>query len=274
MGTTTREGIIAIEQKAVDRAYDCYAARLAELTGGSVASASASGKDGVANRLAAEERAAAYGCLGNASLVISRLDVQDGPRGEPDTWYVGRRAVSDVHTRDTVVVEWTNALAKKWLDALPDAPGEVLLRRRLYCTQRVVEGYADDISVAVADDISVSVAVPAPRPAADDAEPESAAADSATDAQQPEKARPPVLTPADIARLHRQKSQQPDARRAHGLRVRQCGVWPSPGAREALRTLYDAVRAEGSRARDLRNPHAGPLPAPALRGARLDDRPR
>ncbi|MEU5594513.1 AAA family ATPase [Streptomyces sp. NPDC020298] len=196
MGTTTRDEIIAIEQKAVDRAYDCYAARLAELTGGSVASASASGKDSVANRLLAEERAAAYGGLGNASLVISRVDVQDGPGGEPDTWYVGRRAVSDVQTRDTVVVEWTNALAKKWLDALPGAPGEVLLRRRLHCTQRVVEGYADDIS--------------APRPAADDADPESAAADSVTDVQQPEKARPSVLTPGDIARLHRQRPQQPD----------------------------------------------------------------
>lgn len=208
MGTTTREEIIALEQKAVDRAYDCYAARLAELTGGSVASASASGKDSVANRLAAEERAAAYGGLGNASLVISRVDVQDGPGGEADTWYVGRRAVSDVRTRDTVVVEWTNALAKQWLDALPDAPGEVLLRRRrLHCTQRVVEGYADDIAVAVA--------VPAPRPATDDAGPETAAADSTTDSttdvQQPEKARPaPVLTPADVARLHRQKPQTPD----------------------------------------------------------------
>ncbi|WNM35798.1 AAA family ATPase [Streptomyces sp. Li-HN-5-11] len=197
MGTTTRDEIIAIEQKAVDRAYDCYAARLAELTGGSVASASASGKDSVANRLAAEERAAAYGGLGNASLVISRVDVQDGPGGEPDVWYVGRRAVSDVQTRDIVVVEWTSALAKKWLDVLPDAPGEVLLRRRLHCTQRVVEGYADDISVAV------------PRPAAVDADPVSAAAGSA-DVHQPENARPPVLTPAGIARLHRQRPQQPD----------------------------------------------------------------
>ncbi|MFF1293205.1 MULTISPECIES: HelD family protein [unclassified Streptomyces] len=200
MGTTTRNEIIAVEQKAVDRAYDCYAARLAEITGGSVASASASGKDSVANRLAAEERAAAYGGLGNASLVISRVDVQDGPGGEPDTWYVGRRAVSDVQTRDTVVVEWTNELAKKWLDALPDAPGEVLLRRRLHCAQRVVEGYADDISVTV----------PAPRPTADDADPQSAAADSTTDTQRPDKARRPVLTPADVARLHRQGPLQPD----------------------------------------------------------------
>lgn len=200
MGTTTREEIIAVEQKAVDRAYDCYAARLAEMTGGSVALASASGKDSVANRLAAEEQAAAYGGLGNASLVISRVDVQDGPGGEPETFYIGRRAVSDVRTRDTVVVEWTNALAKQWLDALPDAPGEVLLRRRLHCAQRVVKGYADDISVAVT----------APRPAADDADPASSSADPATDAQRQQGTRPRVLTPADIARVQRQKPPQPD----------------------------------------------------------------
>lgn len=200
MGTSTRDEIIAVEQKAVDRAYDCYAERLAEMTGGSVAMASASGKDSVANRIVAEEQAAAYGGLGNASLVISRVDVQDGPDGEPEKFYIGRRAVPDVSTRDTVVVEWTNALATKWLDALPDAPGEVLLRRRLHCTQRVVEGYADDISVAV----------PAPRPAVDDADPGSSAADPATDAQRQVVARPRVLTPADVARLHRQRPQQPD----------------------------------------------------------------
>ncbi|MFG2724820.1 HelD family protein [Streptomyces canus] len=200
MGTTTREEIIALEQKAVDRAYDCYAARLAEMTGGSVAMASASGKDSVANRIVAEEQAAAYGGLGNASLVISRVDVHDGPDGEPETFYIGRRAVPDVSTRDTVVVEWTNALAKMWLDALPDAPGEVLLRRRLHCTQRVVEGYADDISVAIT----------APRPAVDDADPASSAADPATDAQRQVGVRPRVLTPADVARLHRQRPQQPD----------------------------------------------------------------
>ncbi|MEU3818832.1 AAA family ATPase [Streptomyces sp. NPDC030392] len=199
MGTTTRDEIIAIEQKAVDRAYDCYAARLAELTGGSVALASASGKDSVANRLAAQERAAAYGGLGNASLVISRVDVRDGPGGEPETFYIGRRAVSDVRTRDTVVVEWTNAVAKQWLDALPEAPGEVLLRRQLHCVQRVVEGYADDISVAV----------PAPRSAADDADPAPAPADPAIDAER-QVGRPRVLTPADVARLHRQRPQQPD----------------------------------------------------------------
>lgn len=54
MGTVTRDETIAIEQKAVDRAYDCYAARLAEMTEGSVVSASASGKDSIANRVEAQ----------------------------------------------------------------------------------------------------------------------------------------------------------------------------------------------------------------------------
>ncbi|WP_411091912.1 HelD family protein [Streptomyces sp. 049-1] len=202
MGTTTRKEIIALEQKAVDRAYDCYAARLAELTGGSVASASASGKDSVANRLAADERAAAYGGLGNASLVISRVDVQDGPGGEPETWYVGRRAVSDVQTRDTVVVEWTNELAKKWLDALPEAPGEVLLRRQLRCVQRVVEDYFDEITAAAP--------VPQPRPAADDAQREPQPVEPATATQKEGAPSRPAPTPADIARVQRQKPLQPD----------------------------------------------------------------
>ncbi len=198
MGATTRDEIIAAEQKAVDHAYDCYAARLDEMTGGSVAMASASGKDSVANRIEAEERAAAYGGLGNESLVISRVDVRDGPGGEPETWYIGRRPVSDVRTRDTVVVEWTNPLARKWLDALPDSPGEVLLRRQLRCAQRVVEDYFDEITAAP---------VPQPRPAADDARPAEPA--PAVTQQEGAPSRP-VPTPADIARLQRQKPPQPD----------------------------------------------------------------
>ncbi|MFF7123345.1 AAA family ATPase [Streptomyces sp. NPDC008240] len=204
MGTTTREEIIALEQKAVDRAYDCYAARLAELTGGSVASASASGKDSVANRIVAEERAAAYDGLGNESLVIGRVDApdEDEPGRGPKTWYVGRRAVSDVRTRDTIVVLWTSRLAKKWFDALPDAPGEVLLRRRLRCVQRVVEDYFDEITA--------TAPVPQPRPAADDAQREAQPAEPATVTQKEGAPSPPVPTPADIARVQRQKPLQPD----------------------------------------------------------------
>ncbi|MET7904787.1 ATP-binding domain-containing protein [Streptomyces sp. NPDC005355] len=200
MSTTTRDEIIAEEQKAVDRAYDCYEKRLAELSGGSVASASASGKDSVANRKDTEEKAAAYAGLGDASLVVSRVDVQDGPDGKSDTWYVGRRAVSDVETRDTVVVLWTTPLAEKWSKALPDAPGDVLLRRRLRCAQRVVEEYVDEISVAA----------PAPPPAMGDADPAAAVQDSFRTVPQPGPVLPPVLTPSDVARLHRRKHQPLD----------------------------------------------------------------
>ncbi|MEV6117636.1 hypothetical protein AB0L59_35455 [Streptomyces sp. NPDC052109] len=171
--TTTREQVIADEQKAVDHAYDCYTARLAEMSGTSAATASASGKDGIANREDAQERAAAYGGLGNESLVFVRIDAPEEPGGDVRKWYVGRRAVSDVHTR-TVVVLWTSPLAKKWFQARPDAPGEVVLRRQLRCVQRIVEGYVDEITSAaplraLAGLRPVSTAVPKPRSAPDDA---------------------------------------------------------------------------------------------------------
>jgi hypothetical protein len=77
VSTTPRDAVIAIEQKAVDRAYDCYEARLAEMTSPSAATASASGKDGIAVRKKAESTAEEYGGLGGEALVISRVDVQD-----------------------------------------------------------------------------------------------------------------------------------------------------------------------------------------------------
>ncbi|MFC5027840.1 ATP-binding domain-containing protein [Streptomyces sp. DSM 41987] len=202
MGTTTRDQIISIEQKAVDRAYDCYAARLAEMTGGSVASASASNKDGIANRVEAEEQAAAYDGLGKESLVISRIDVQD----QHEPWYVGRRGVHDPATRDLVVVPWTSPLAKEWFEARPDAPGKVLLRRQLRCVQNIVEDYFDEIATPAT--------VPQPRPAtadkADSAEPKAQPATPTTVAQPDGTPRPLVPTPSDITRVQRQKPLEPD----------------------------------------------------------------
>ncbi|WP_309063941.1 UvrD-helicase domain-containing protein [Streptomyces sp.] len=210
MSTTTRDDVIALEQKAVDHAYACYEARLAEMNGTAAATASASGKDGIANRKDAEQRAAAYGNLGGESLVFARVDAPEEPGGEPRPWYVGRRSVSDVRTRDTVVVLWTSDMAVKWLEAQPEAPGDVVLRRRLRCAERVVEDYSDEIAVPGALSGTVSEAapdaglVPAPRPAADDA----------TTAGRPGTAKrgghPPVRTPADIARIQRRKPLQPD----------------------------------------------------------------
>ncbi|MFB7554682.1 AAA family ATPase [Streptomyces brevispora] len=227
MNTTTRDQVIADEQKAVDHAYDCYAERLDEMTGASAATAAASNKDGIANRLDAEEKAAAYDGLDGESLVTARIDAPEDPGGEPRPWYVGRRAVSDVRTRDSVVVLWTSPLATKWLAVRPQAPGDIALRRQLRCAQRVVEDYFDDIAPAVEAPGPVAEpvpdpalpllpAVPVPRPAGDDASvpPEAADVDVA-EPEQPGSAAPgvrrtPGRTPADVARIQRGKTLRPD----------------------------------------------------------------
>src|SRR5688572_6782924 len=95
MGTVTHDEVLAAEQKAVDHAYHCYSARLAEMSGTLTATASASGKDGIANRKDAEARAAAYGGLGDEALVFARVDAPEDPGGEPRPWYIGRRVVHD-----------------------------------------------------------------------------------------------------------------------------------------------------------------------------------
>lgn len=133
MSTTTRDDILAGEQRAVDHAYDCYTTKLAELSGTSAATASASGKDGIANRAQAEARAEAYGGLGDEALVFSRVDAPEEPGGEPRPWYIGRRGVKD-SANDPVVLLWTSPLAKKWIETRPEHPGEVVLRRQLRCT--------------------------------------------------------------------------------------------------------------------------------------------
>ncbi|MEU3098750.1 ATP-dependent DNA helicase [Streptomyces sp. NPDC006967] len=224
MSTTTRDDVIALEQEAVDHAYACYEARLAEMSGTVTATASATGKDGIANKKDAEERAAAYGNLGGESLVFARVDAPEEPGEEPRPWYVGRRPVSDVRTRDTVVVLWTSGMATKWLEARQEAPGDVVLRRRLRCAERVVEDYSDEIAVpgalsgtvpeaapeAVPDTASGTVPdvglVPTPRPAADDLP----TAGRPGTARRGERERTPARTPADIARIQRRRPPRPD----------------------------------------------------------------
>lgn len=208
MGTTTRDEIIAGEQRAVDHAYDCYTAKLAELSGNSTATASASGKDGIANRAQMEARAEAYGGLGDEALVFARVDAPDDPGGQPQPWYIGRRGVQD-SANDPVVVLWTSPLAKKWAEARPEEPGEVVLRRRLRCVRQIVKSYFDEISPAAPVPVPgvVSgpdpVVVPEPRPAADDGAEEQADASPV-----PERPVPP--TPGDVVRHQRRKQLQPD----------------------------------------------------------------
>lgn len=209
MSTTTRDEILAGEQRAVDHAYDCYTTKLAELSGTSAATASASGKDGIANRADAEARAEAYGGLGDEALVFARVDAPEDPGGEPRPWYIGRRGVKD-SLNDPVVVLWTSPLAKTWIETRPEDPGEVVLRRQLRCVQRVVESYFDEISAlpkAAAPPPAVPppapVAVPEPRQAADDG-----AAQEADAAPAPEPT--PAPTPGDVVRRQRRKALQPD----------------------------------------------------------------
>lgn len=231
MGTTTRDEIIATEQTAVDRAYDCYTTSLAEMIGTSAATASASGKDGIANRKHTEAKAEAYGGLGDEALVFSRVDAPDDPGGTPRPWYIGRRLVHDPD-KEIVVLPWTSPLAKTWADALPEAPGEVVLRRQLRCVRQVVQDYFDEIGAPVVPSLE---AIPPPRPAADDvAEAAGSEAGSETPVQTPPEpgeeklgSRPPSSpTPGDIVGRQRREPAQPDdfllreLRRSRGGRMR------------------------------------------------------
>lgn len=211
MSTTTREEVLAGEQNAVDHAYDCYTARLAEMSGTSAATASASGKDGIANRKDAEARAAAYGGLGDEALVFSRVDAPEEPGGEPRPWYIGRRGVRDSQN-DPVVLLWSSDLARKWSEALPEAPGDVVLRRRLQCAQRVVEDYFDEIAPASLPPAPMAAL---PRPRSED-DPRTAAPPEDFSETRPEpdtrrgEDRLPPPTSGDVARIQRRKPLQPD----------------------------------------------------------------
>lgn len=239
MGTTTRDEVIAVEQKAVEHAYDCYTTRLEEMTGTAAATASASGKDSVANRKDAEARAEEYGGLGDESLVFARIDAPEEPGGAPRPWYIGRRGVRDA-ANEPVVLLWTSPLAKKWSAARPTAPGEVVLRRQLRCVQRIVEDYFDEIAPAAvapaAPTAPPTLSVPEPRRTVDEASAGDASADEtpldespgveapldeapvddAPSLNAPVTAPPareqhaPPRTPGDVARVQRRKPFQAD----------------------------------------------------------------
>ncbi|MFF3020323.1 HelD family protein [Streptomyces sp. NPDC057939] len=215
--TTTRDEVLAVEQHAVDHAYDCYTARLAEMSGTSAATASASGKDGIANRIEAEARAAAYGGLGDEALVFARVDAPDEPGTEPRPWYIGRRAVWDA-SHEPVVLPWTSPLAKKWSELRAEEPGEVTLRRQLRCVQRVVEGYFDDIAALPAaaptpapptatSPTPTPLPVPEPRTSPDGGV--APAPDMNVDPVTPGP-RAPAPSPGDVAARQRRRTLQPD----------------------------------------------------------------
>ncbi|NJP68646.1 HelD family protein [Streptomyces spiramenti] len=248
MSTTTRADVLAGEQRAVDHAYACYDERLAAMSGSSAAKASATGKDGIANRVDAEARALAYGGLGDEALVYARVDAPEEPGDEPRPWYIGRRGVQDAEN-DPVVLLWTSPLAKRWMEALPDAPGDVSLRRQLRCVQRVLESYFDEI--VPVERTFVQPDVPVPRGAAEDTR-SSAPADSVPPAEPVEAppGRPAVPAPDRAAPEAGQAAGDPHPKRA-----------PSPGdivrrqRRKPLQPddflLRELQRSRGGRMRDI-----------------------
>ncbi|MFE1071039.1 ATP-binding domain-containing protein [Streptomyces sp. NPDC058783] len=244
MGTTSRDAAIAAEQKAVDRAYACYEARLAELTGPTAATASASGKDSIAVRKEAEATAESYGGLGGAALVISRVDVQEPGDAEPETFHVGRRSVFDPENRDQVVVNWTNPIAVRWHNALPEAPGEVLLRRQLRCMERTVEDYRDEINRAGAAQTGET------RPAASTPDRESAAPVASDEGIAVPESDPPGLGALDETDGHTGEEQPSPHRPALSPRVapRRQRRKPQPVDDFLLRELR---RSRGGRMRDI-----------------------
>ncbi|HSA53500.1 MAG TPA: UvrD-helicase domain-containing protein, partial [Yinghuangia sp.] len=170
----------------------------AALTGSSAAQAAASGKDSIGARSTAEAMAESYGGLGDEALVISRVDVEERTGDDLETWYIGRRLVTDSETKDVVVVSWTNPMAAKWRNALPDDPGDVRLRRQLRCAGRTVEDYFDEIaSAAEPTEVHDDDALPQEEPAVDTPAPE-------------DEPRPFVPSPRDIERKVRKKPRQVD----------------------------------------------------------------
>ncbi|MGA4545652.1 HelD family protein [Uniformispora flossi] len=216
MTTTSRGAVIAAEQEAVDHAYACYESALADMGPDAAAAASASGKDSVAVRRAAEARVEAYGGLDGEALVISRVDVHES-NAQPETWYIGRRLVRDANG-DIVVVSWTDPTAAAWRSALPESPGDVRLRRQLRCTERLVEDYFDEIVL----DTPAAVARRGERAEQEDwaEDPTGSRADDRGDASGvgtgpeetaslgPERARVP--SPRDVGRQARKKPRQVD----------------------------------------------------------------
>ncbi|MEW1907457.1 hypothetical protein AB0442_03235 [Kitasatospora sp. NPDC085895] len=97
MSTSSRLAVIATEQRAVDRAYACYEAKLTELSGDASARAAASGKDGITARVESLARAEAFR-LEDENLVTMRVDTRSDETGEPEGFYIGRRTVHDAET--------------------------------------------------------------------------------------------------------------------------------------------------------------------------------
>ncbi|MFB7605353.1 HelD family protein [Streptomyces gardneri] len=131
--------MLATEQRAVDRAYECLEYKRLEAVELKQQSAAASGKDAIdVNR--AWERELESLDLGRNSLVFMRADV-DEPEGRA-THYIGRRSVFD-QEHNAVVLAWNAPEAIRWRLADERDPGDVKLLRQIVCDRNVVRRYFD-----------------------------------------------------------------------------------------------------------------------------------
>ncbi|MEV5748355.1 hypothetical protein AB0L00_11095 [Actinoallomurus sp. NPDC052308] len=150
-----RAAVIAEEQRAVDRAYRCYEAKLAKNRGlkkrsWDVTDASA----GTSFIPETPPEVRFEDDLDGQALVFRRVDTtEEGGR----TYYIGRRVVHD-SDGELLVVSWQTRIVKEWMRAKRDAPGEVLLRRLLSCDGRQVNDYSDEF---VSDRTAADPALPA-----------------------------------------------------------------------------------------------------------------
>ena len=138
-----RSAVIAMEQRAVDHAYDCM-----ELDRQSIAQIMDRSRTECpdAGLLPHPDVPPEFGRredLGGSALVIMRVDLTDDP-DDKLTWYLGRQDVLDGE-HDRVVVKWTSPLAKEWRLATPDEPRNVRLLRSLHCDERKVLDYSDNV---------------------------------------------------------------------------------------------------------------------------------
>ncbi len=80
---------------------------------------------------------------GRSEPIFGRLDMVDGPGGEPETWYIGKIAIED-ESRDPVVVEWQAPIANRFYSATASDPMGIGRRRTIRMKVTTVTAISDE----------------------------------------------------------------------------------------------------------------------------------
>ncbi|GLZ09171.1 hypothetical protein Acsp03_66370 [Actinomadura sp. NBRC 104412] len=142
---TEKDPVVEAEQAAVDHAYDCFARQVRERhTRREPYWDATDAHAGTAFIPETPPELLQVDAPLDGSLVFRRVDVCADIATGRETFYIGRRLVRS-SDGDLVVISWNARMAKQWMLAQPDQPGDVLLRRELRCDDRTVVGYFDAI---------------------------------------------------------------------------------------------------------------------------------